>query len=235
MILLLCGCSNEYVTKMTSSNDNAKYSASSEYNDIMLANVRVINEEYNSFMGLKYSEHNTYGSGVIFEEDEMYYYALTNNHVVDFSNSYSKNELYIEDYYNNRYNAEIVISDSSYDLAIIRFSKEISLKELDIKMNNSIVGENIKTLGNPNKLKNVITEGVVSCYNSIKLDDSDVNFNILVHNAEIANGSSGGALLNENDEIIGITFAGVFDKKGNFITGYAIPSEKIIEFINENI
>ena len=57
----------------------------------------------------------------------------------------------------------------------------------------------------------------------------------MVHSAYIKGGSSGGALLNNNDEVIGVTFAGVFDNKGEFVRGYAIPVSKVNEFLSKYI
>ena len=97
-----------------------------------------------------------------------------------------------------------------------------------------IIGENVKSLGNPHSIRNVVSKGQVNCYSYVTLDTnkSKVDFEVIVHSAKIAGGSSGGALLNSDNEIIGITFAGVFDNTGNFITGYAIPAMRIKEFLN---
>ena len=109
-----------------------------------------------------------------------------------------------------------------------------TLNDGGIGDNSSEVRESVKSMGNPNSIKNVITNGMINCYSYISLNNnkSKVDFEVIVHSANINSGSSGGALLNEYNEIVGITFAGVFDNKGNFITGYAIPLEKIVEFIN---
>ena len=88
-------------------------------------------------------------------------------------------------------------------------------------------------MGNPNSTKNIISQGMVNCYSLITLNNSKskIDFEVIVHTALIDSGSSGGALINKNNEIVGITFAGVFDNNDKFITGYAIPSSKIIEFL----
>ena len=44
-----------------------------------------------------------------------------------------------------------------------------------------------------------------------------------------------GTHLNNDNEVIGVTFAGVFDNKGEFITGYAIPVVRINEFLSKYI
>lgn len=234
-------CSNEgnvYNTRMVSSsmtNINGRSSYSILDENVLKANIMVFNNNYSSFLGLKYKEDNSYGSGVIFKEDSKFYYALTNNHVVSHNYKYNNQELYIEDYYSNKYAADVVYSDINYDLAVIRFSKNNKLTILNINDDKIEVRENVRSMGNPNSVKNVISEGMVNCFSYITLDNSrsKVDFEVIVHSALIANGSSGGALLDSNNEIIGITFAGVFDNSGTFITGYAIPCNKIIEFLNK--
>lgn len=232
----VCACDNDSInnTKMVSSVATSEYKVSNENYDILKANIMIFNNKYSSFFGLKYKENNSYGSGVIYSSDDNYYYALTNNHVISYDYSYNSQELYVEDYYSNIYAAEVVYSNIKYDLAIIRFAKNIDLKVLNISENNVNVRESIKSMGNPNSIKNVVSEGMVNCFSYITLNNhkSKVDFEVIVHSALIASGSSGGALLNSNNEIIGITFAGVFDREGNFITGYAIPVEKINEFLN---
>ena len=106
---------------------------------------------------------------------------------------------------------------------------------MNINEEKATVRESVRSLGNPNAMKNVISSGMVNCLSYVDLNSekSKIDFEVIVHSATIASGSSGGALLDSNNEIIGITFAGVFDNNGSFITGYAIPSEKIIEFLNK--
>lgn len=235
--ICVSACSNKesiYNTKMVSS-DVKPFNVSKENEDVIKANVMIFNNNYSEFLGLKYKEDNSYGSGVIYKSDDNYYYALTNNHVVSYDYSYSKHEIFVEDCFSNEYVGEVVYSDAAYDLAIVRFNKSNELKVLNISDDEIGIRESVRSMGNPNSTKNVINNGMVNCLSYINLNSekSKIDFEVIVHSATIASGSSGGALLDSNNEIIGITFAGVFDKNGNFITGYAIPSEKIIEFLNK--
>ena len=184
---------------------------------------------------MKYRENSSYGSGVIYKSDDKFYYALTNNHVISRDYLYNNQDIYIEDYYCNKYAAEVVYSDITYDLAVIRFSKNNKLSELKISEDNVSVRESVRSIGNPNSIKNVVSEGMINCYSYINLDNkkSKVDFEVIVHSALISGGSSGGALIDSENQVVGITFAGVFDNNGSFITGYAIPSSKIIEFLNK--
>lgn len=211
------------------------YSIDVENEELLKANVVVYNRNYSSFLGFKYKEYNTYGSGFIYKEDNNHYYLLTNNHVVSYDYSFNNHKIIIEDYYGNQYNGEVINKNKKYDLAIVRFDKRNELNVLDIVDEDARIGESVKSMSNPSSLKNVINEGKLSCYSIIDFSNnkSDVDFDVLVHSADIKKGSSGSALLNKENKVIGVTFAGVFDKEGNFITGYSIPASKINEFLGK--
>lgn len=238
-LFLIGGCSiknNQYDTQIVSSDNTNYYSriSASNRDEVVKANVMFYNINYSTFLGVKYKEYNTYGSGFIYNEDEDYYYVLTNYHVVKANYSYNHNELYLEDYYGNKQEVEVLNSDINYDLANVRFKKEQYLRVLTFGENVNI-RSSIKAIGNPNSIKNVISEGMVTCFSNIEMNNSNskVDFEVIVHSAKIDGGSSGGALLNSDNEVIGITFAGTFDKNNNFINAYAIPVSKINEFLSK--
>lgn len=241
IFFVVSGCSiynsSDYNTETVSTVNMGYLNNNGEDDDILKANVIIYNNNYSSFLGIKYKKNNTYGSGFIYNEDEKYYYVLTNNHVVAYDYSYDKHKLVIEDYYGNNYNCEVISADINYDLALVRFEKEVELEILEISDKNINVRESVRTMSNPDSNKNIISEGNISCFSNIYLDnnESKVSFEVIVHSASIKGGSSGSALLNENDEVIGVTFAGVFDNDGNFIKGYAIPVSKINEFLSKYI
>jgi len=240
IFFMVCGCSvynSSYSTEVVSNKNTRSLINSNESEEILKANVIIYNNNYSSFLGIKYKEHNTYGSGFIYDSDDNYYYVLTNNHVISFDYSYNKNKLKLEDYYGNKYDVELIYKDINYDLAVVRFVKSIELKVLNLSDATVNVKDSIRTMGNPDSNRNVISEGAISCFSNIDFsnEESNVDFEVIVHNARIKGGSSGGALLNSNDEVIGITFAGVFDNEGSFVTGYAIPVNRINEFLSKYI
>lgn len=62
-------------------------------------------------------------------------------------------------------------------------------------------GEKVVAIGSPLGLTNVVSSGIFSGYNNAG-DVTDIQFT-----ASISSGSSGGALFNDNGEVIGITYA----------------------------
>lgn len=186
------------------------------------------------------------GSGVIFLQRGNAYYILTNNHNVVSKDKYTNQLLEektftITDYQNNKYHATLIVNDPNYDLAILRFySNNPDLKVLKFAKENPIKYQNIISLGQPKNQSNAITYGYIENYTKIRLENEDkdisyVQFPVINHTAPIDHGSSGGTILNNDLEIIGINFAG---KEGSFKTedgnSFSIPVEKIIEFFRVN-
>ena len=60
-----------------------------------------------------------------------------------------------------------------------------------------------------------------------------IGFDVLWLDCYAEHGSSGGAVMDTDFDIVGITYAVASDKFGNFKYSLAIPSEKIIEFLNK--
>ncbi len=195
--------------------------------------------EKNGFISRATSD--SIGSGIIFNEDDYYYYALTNNHVVYYDRTqYNSVSYYVYDCYNTTYqsrNVRVLYQSADYDLALIRFSK--GERELEkVKFARISQTDKVFTLGNPKSLSNAISLGDYSGERQFSpsvedTDKSNVEFEVLMHNAFIDNGSSGGGVFNFNLELVGISFASSVSKETNeFIRGYAIPIEKVREFIN---
>ena len=207
--------------------------------------VTVKNRSYNTAPGtlIESSFSSSQGSGVVVDISGGYCYVLTNYHVVDMAEGFSKQKLSVEDPWGNVYEAQIYkgVSKSQYamsmeyDLALLCFkyfgTAESDLKEITMSENPKI-NEYIVALGSPEGLKNTATYGSVLSYELIKADDDsnlqNINFDIILHDAFIHHGSSGGALVNMKGELVGINFAGYSSGK----YGCAIPIAKIKEFMN---
>lgn len=164
-----------------------------------------------------------FGSAVIFDETDDSYYALTNEHVLRDATG-----VQAIDYYQRSYVASI-IDDSphvSYDLAIIQIEKLHELSVLDFS-ETSVPGAEVRAVGYPISIF-AISIGEIK---SIEGIEHTVTFPVIHHSAFIELGSSGGALVNHNDEIIGINFAVYQDEQG-YVESYAIPVERVQEYLN---
>lgn len=214
------------------------------YKTTIKANIKVETYAYTSSF-IKQSYSDSIGSGIIFDEDDNYYYALTNNHVVYYDTTKYRNvEYHVYDCYGKLYGdpqvdsslkVDLIGSKAEYDLALLRFTK--GQKELEIiKFANSSESKNVFSLGNPKSLVNTISFGEIIGTKTFTpkeetKEKSNVNFDVLVHTSEINNGSSGGGLLNFSLELTGINFASSVNSSDEFQRGYAIPIEKVKEFI----
>ena len=171
-------------------------------------------------------------------EDSNYYYCLTNNHVVYNSLRYSKYT--VEDCYGNEYNGTLIKNLNTYDLALLRFPKipDIDIKVIKLAEDNLSIYEGIISMGTPHSLTNTVTYGNILSISytftppadSIEL--SNVTFKVYTHTAPIYNGSSGGALLDTNMNLVGINFASSVNADTNkFNFAYTVPLANVKEFL----
>lgn len=152
------------------------------------------------------------GSGVIFTADG---YIVTNNHVVASAQR-------IEVNYNKRvYPAELIGTDPSTDLAVIRIN-ETNLPPVTLgNAKNVQVGEWVIAVGNPFTLASTVTAGIVSAKGRRIgiLEDKFPIESFIQTDAAINPGNSGGALVNKSGELVGINTA-ILSRTGSY-TGYA--------------
>jgi serine protease Do len=152
------------------------------------------------------------GSGVIFTADG---YIVTNNHVVASAER-------IEVNYNKRtYSAELIGTDPSTDLAVIKIN-ETNLQPITLgNAKNVQVGEWVIAVGNPFTLASTVTAGIVSAKGRRIgiLEDKFPIESFIQTDAAINPGNSGGALVNKNGDLVGINTA-ILSRTGSY-TGYA--------------
>lgn len=152
------------------------------------------------------------GSGVIFTNDG---YIVTNNHVIASAER-------IEVTYNKRiYPAELIGTDPSTDLAVIKI-KESNLPAISLGSSKALqVGEWVIAVGNPFSLASTVTAGIVSAKGRKIgiLEDKLPIESFIQTDAAINPGNSGGALVNNKGELVGINTA-ILSRTGSY-TGYA--------------
>lgn len=171
------------------------------------------------------------GSGFIFMEDESYYYAITNYHVVD-PDGYNVDyevKAYGDDHFTT---ATLLAIDENLDLAVLRFLKigRESAEIIDIfeRLYYSFTpGELVLAVGNPYDLNNNVTFGEFRSMESIE----NVGFEVIYHNAAINEGSSGGALVDVDGYLIGVNTWGLDSVEVN---AFAIPNYIVYMFLINN-
>ena len=154
------------------------------------------------------------GSGVIISEDG---YIVTNNHVVGEADAI---EVKLND--NREFKGRIIGCDATTDLALIK----IDAKDLPaIKIGNSDdlkLGQWVLAVGNPFNLTSTVTAGIVSA-KARSLGANGIE-SFIQTDAAINSGNSGGALVNEKGELVGIN-AMLYSQTGSYSGyGFAIPT-----------
>ena len=169
------------------------------------------------------------GSGVIITDNG---YILTNQHVA--GNKYSSCFVTLED--GKSYEGNVVWSDSNIDLAIVKISKG-NLQYLKLGDSDSIkLAEDVYAIGNPIGMdfQRTVTKGIISALDrTIQIEDetgSNYMEDLIQTDATINEGNSGGALINQNGELIGINSVKISDAEG---IGFAVPVNIIKPIINK--
>jgi serine protease Do len=166
------------------------------------------------------------GSGVIFSSEG---YIVTNNHVIASAEK-------IEVNYNKRtYPAELIGTDPSTDLAVIKI-KATNLPAITLSSSKNVqVGEWVIAVGNPYTLASTVTAGIVSAKGRRIgiLEDKFPIESFIQTDAAINPGNSGGALVNKNGDLVGINSA-ILSRTGSY-TGYAfaIPVDIVKKVFND--
>lgn len=170
------------------------------------------------------------GSGVIITGDG---YIVTNNHVI-----LGASEISVTLNNNKSYEAEVVGTDESADIALLKIkSKGETFDYLPFgNSDTSKIGEWVLAVGNPFNLTSTVTAGIISA-KSRDLNEYDSNFQSFIQtDAAINPGNSGGALVNTQGELIGINTA-ITSQTGSYVGyAFAVPSnnaKKIVEDILE--
>ena len=167
------------------------------------------------------------GSGVIISVDG---YIITNNHVIEGAQSI---EITTND--NKTYTAELIGTDSSTDIALLKIKTLEPLSYLTFGDSNlAKVGEWVLAVGNPFNLTSTVTAGIISAKSRDLSGQNTQSF--IQTDAAVNPGNSGGALVNTNGELIGINTA-ITSKTGSYIGySFAVPSNiarKVIEDLME--
>lgn len=181
----------------------------------------------------------SYGTAEVITSE---YKLITNAHVITY-NSSSGTELFencsVRSVTEDTYNAvKVVKYDIQKDLALLEFVEYTNdMKYAPIEVGNSEkihYGDTVYAMGNGQNFGISISSGIVSIPSIIIEYDSNFK-NVIQSDLTITSGNSGGALLDENGVLIGITTFRVKDNSGNVVYGicYSIPINDVLLFINE--
>ena len=158
------------------------------------------------------------GSGIILTDNG---YILTNQHVS--GNKYSNCYVTLEN--GIVYDGTVIWADNNIDLAIIKISAS-NLDYINLGDSDNIrLADEVYAIGNPIgiEFQRTVTKGIISGINrTIKIKDEQESYmeDLIQTDATINEGNSGGPLINETGELIGINTVKIENADG---IGFAVP------------
>ncbi len=156
------------------------------------------------------------GSGVIVSDDGL---VVTNNHVIQ-----NAREIAVTLSDRRRLRGTLVGTDPVTDIALVRIAGGRGLPAL--KWGDSAraaVGEYVVAIGNPFRLNQTVTMGIISAIGRSNVGIVDYE-DFIQTDAAINPGNSGGALVNVRGELIGINTA-IYSETGGYQgIGFAVPA-----------
>ena len=179
------------------------------------------------------------GSGVVLTNDGL---IITNHHVLDMEEITiepvnTEVRVVFED--GKMYGGEIVGSDKLTDVGLIKIGAK-GLSPISIgKSGKLVVGDIAVAIGHPLTLgaEPTVTTGIISALNrrlDVGNDSQAVTlFGLIQTDAPITRGSSGGALLNQKGELVGITTAIATADVGAEGLGFAIPVDLALSIVDD--
>ncbi|MDD4755687.1 MAG: trypsin-like peptidase domain-containing protein [Prolixibacteraceae bacterium] len=191
------------------------------------------NPFFDEFFGLRRQEPQLatgYGSGVILSEDG---FIVTNNHVIERA---QKIKVILND--KQEYDARLIGADPSTDLALVKIEAE-NLPYLTYGDSDNLkLGEWVLAVGNPFNLTSTVTAGIVSARaRNLGINPEEYSIESFIQtDAAVNPGNSGGALVNQQGNLVGINTA-IASRTGSY-AGYsfAVPVsivKKVVEDLKE--
>lgn len=233
------GSSNENVktvsnAQLTTANSTVTSDVSKIVDNSMPSIVSItstsVQQVMSFFGGVSEIPSESAGSGIIISQNDKELLIVTNNHVVEGSESLTVT-------FNDETSIAATIkgTDSTRDLAVISVAladiPEDTMDAIKVAVvgdSSSLkVGEPTIAIGNALGCGQSVTTGIVSAVNR-EIDGYDGKY--IQTDAAINPGNSGGALLNVNGELIGINSAKISDSSVEGM-GFAIPISDVTDII----
>lgn len=179
-------------------------------------------------------EHTAYGSGVIYNKEG---YVITNYHVVSYLQGGQTSTMEkIESRFSNKQEyceMSLVGFDEENDIAILKFNEEQSYHYAKCSKDNKLKsGSKVFAVGNTSNFGLSISEGIVGVP-LVNIEYADKIRTVIQCDLSIAEGNSGGALIDGDGILVGITTFRIKDKNGSIVYGiaYCVPIDIVDNII----
>ena len=197
----------------------------------------IFNSVKSSVIEIKAESENigiSYGSAVIIAEDGT---IVTNAHVVTYKHlgeSYLFENISVRFVDEENYRSVSVVKyDIDLDIAVLKIECDKELLPIKIGDDTKLEhGDSVYAIGNMSNYGISITSGIISIPH-INVAYEDKVRNVIQCDLTISDGNSGGALVDKNGKLLGLTTFRLKDKSNNVIYGisYSIPASTIMEYI----
>jgi S1-C subfamily serine protease len=177
------------------------------------------------------------GTGIVLDEQGL---ILTNDHVIKGATSLSVDASGSS---KKTTSATIVGEEANQDLALIKVDPSgLELKPLTLASSSSVqVGDTVYAIGTPYGLEETFTKGIVSALNrEIAAPDGSKISGAIQTDAALNPGNSGGPLLDEQGEVIGVNSQIASDaaeaegsQPGSTGVGFAISSDTVASVVKK--
>ena len=172
---------------------------------------------------LGYENAEAAGTGIVLSKDGL---VLTNNHVIADSTKISVTVATT----GKTYEASVVGSDSTEDVAVLRLKDASNLQPATVDDDSVTVGDDVTAVGNSEgqgqlqAADGTVTDLGASVTTTAQgTEDSETLGDMIEVQADIVSGDSGGALLDDQGEVVGMNTAA--SSGAPVVTGFAIPIE----------
>ena len=176
----------------------------------------------------------SYGSGAIVANDGT---IVTNAHVVTYKElgqSYPFETISIRLIDEQDYReVDVIKYDLDLDIAVLKLTCDRNLKSIKIGNDSKLdYGDKVYAVGNMSNYGISLTTGNIAIPH-INVTYNGYTRNVIQCNLTISDGNSGGALIDENGKLVGITTFRLKDQTNNIIYGisYCIPINTVMEYI----
>lgn len=169
------------------------------------------------------------GTGIILKDSII----LTNSHVI-----HGSPKIYFKTYEGHEYKAHMVFENVLFDIAEIQpddiaaFQRENSIHEMKFATSYDTLDQ-VYSLANPLSVTFSISEGHIMKALHRYVDQETYNDFRIATDAKVLHGSSGGALVNTDGDLIGMNRDGASDDKGMGTIGMSIPMEIIQKVLDD--
>ena len=206
---LIIGSQIVFFNKNQSSGDELKFEELTE---------SIVEIKSTNFRG-----QSNFGSGIIISDDG---YIITASHLVNNAASITLVNQ------GNDFPAKLIGYDQFSDVAVLK-SEMNDLRPIKFPNNlDASVGDKVYALGNPFNLGISVSSGILSATGR---NFGNPYLDIFQTDASINRGNSGGALINEKGEFIGMNVSIASISGGSEGVGFALPSDKVISIAQEII